>query len=94
MRPWNLMFNSVTGRRFVAAIVLGMSWGCSFADVDAATVTRKTWIDFKGTLAPNGIYTRHASETDASNTFRGFGAVSITGGVADIPGDVTPASGF
>jgi hypothetical protein len=59
----------------------------------AAVVTKQVYVTFDGSLSGT-TYTLGAGEIDNSFTFGGNGSVSITGGVADVPGDVDLTSGF
>ena len=54
---------------------------------NAASVTPQVRVNFDGSLAGTA-YTLGDGELDNSFTFAGNGSVSISGGVADIPGDV------
>lgn len=63
------------------------------ATADAATVTKQVYVTFDGTLTGT-TYTLGPGELDNSFTFAGNGAVTISGGIADIPGDVAGNSGF
>jgi hypothetical protein len=63
------------------------------AMANAATVTKQVYVTFDGTLAGTA-YTLGAGEIDNSFTFAGNGGVTISGGVADIPGDTAGNSGF
>jgi len=60
---------------------------------DAASVTPQVYVTFDGVLAGNS-YTLGGGEIDNSFTFGANGSVSITGGVADVPGDTDFTSGF
>jgi hypothetical protein len=64
------------------------------AAASAATVTRKVYIEFDGDLAGGNAYALGPGELDVTGSFRRNGAATISGGVADIPGDVNAASGF
>jgi hypothetical protein len=58
-----------------------------------AAVTKQVYVTFDGTLT--GVaYTLGAGEIDNSFTFTGNGSVTISAGVADIPGNVDFSSGF
>ncbi len=59
----------------------------------AATVTQQVLVNFDGSLA-GMAYTLGAGEIDNSFTFGANGSVSITDGVAYVPGDVDFSSGF
>jgi hypothetical protein len=56
-------------------------------------VTPRVRINFDGTLAGT-TYTLGPGELDASGTFKANGAVTVAGGVADVPGDVDGTAGF
>jgi hypothetical protein len=60
---------------------------------DAASVTPQVLVYFNGSLVGTA-YTLGPGEIDNSFTFAANGAVSITGGVADIPGDTDRHAGF
>jgi len=60
----------------------------------AATVTRRVYVNFNGTLPGGNTYTLGPGELDTTLSFRKNGSATIANGVADIPGDVDPASGF
>jgi hypothetical protein len=60
---------------------------------EAATVTPQVLINFDGTLSGTA-YTLGPGELDNSFTFAANGGATVSGGVADIPGDVNHESGF
>ncbi|MGD9634805.1 MAG: alpha-L-fucosidase [Pirellulales bacterium] len=62
--------------------------------VQGAAVTRQVFVHFNGTLTPGNAYMLGAGEIDVTGTFRKNGAATITGGVADVPGNVDATSGF
>lgn len=78
------------GRQLLTALAATLAGA---AAANAATVTKQVFVDFKGTLAGT-TYTLGPGEIDNSFTFAGNGAVSINGGVANIPGDVDRRAGF
>ena len=59
-----------------------------------ATVTRQVFVHFNGTLTGGNAYALGAGEIDVTGTFRKNGGATITGGVADVPGNVDATSGF
>lgn len=59
-----------------------------------ATVTRQMFVHFNGTLTGGNAYALGAGEIDVTGTFRKNGSATITGGVADVPGNVDVTSGF
>jgi hypothetical protein len=59
----------------------------------AATVTKQVLVNFNGSLSGT-TYTLGAGEIDNSASFRANGGATVSGGVADIPGDTSDASGF
>jgi hypothetical protein len=59
----------------------------------AATVTKQVFVNFSGSLAGTA-YTLGPGEIDTSASFQANGGATISGGVADIPGDANDASGF
>jgi hypothetical protein len=59
----------------------------------AAVVTKQVYVTFDGSLAGTA-YTLGAGEIDNSFTFGSNGSATISGGIADIPGDVDGSSGF
>ena len=64
----------------------------SFAD--AAAVTQQVYVNFDGSLAGT-TYTLGAGEIDnTGGTFGSNGSATVSGGVADIPGDTDLTSGF
>lgn len=63
------------------------------AVADAASVTKQVFVNFDGTLTGTA-YTLGPGEIDNSFTFASNGSATISGGVADIPGDVDLTSGF
>jgi hypothetical protein len=71
-----------------------MALACSLASVaGAATVTRQVYVNFNGSLAGT-TYTLGAGELDNSSSFRANGGATVSGGVADIPGNTNDTSGF
>ena len=58
-----------------------------------ATVTKRVFVNFGGSLAGT-TYTLGPGEIDTTATFRANGAATVSGGVADIPGNTTDTSGF
>ena len=60
---------------------------------DAATVTQQVYVNFDGSLAGT-TYTLGAGEIDNSGTFASNGSATVSGGMADIPGDTDLTSGF
>jgi hypothetical protein len=68
---------------------------CALPQVaSAATVTRQVFVEFNGMLPGGTTYVLGPDEIDVTGTFRRNGVASILGGVADIPGDASPSSGF
>lgn len=61
--------------------------------VPAATVTPQVRVALDGTLS-GPTYTLGAGELDTTGTFAANGSVTIAGSVADVPGNLDPASGF
>jgi hypothetical protein len=59
----------------------------------AATVTRQVYVNFNGSLAGT-TYTLGPGEIDTSASFRANGGATVSGGVADIPGNTNDTSGF
>jgi hypothetical protein len=80
------LFGHLQFSALVAALALA-------AVADAATVTPQVLVNFNGTLS-GPSYTLGAGELDNSFTFGANGSVSITDGVADVPGDTDFTSGF
>lgn len=78
------------GKICCAALAVALTWTAS---ADAASVTKQVFVKFDGSLTGTA-YTLGAGEIDNSFTFAGNGAVSIAGGVADIPGDTDRRAGF
>jgi hypothetical protein len=76
--------------RFLAAMATILAVAAS---ANAASVTKQVYVTFDGSLTGTA-YTLGPGEIDNSFTFTGNGSVSITGGVADVPGDVDLTSGF
>ncbi|MGD9634804.1 MAG: PEP-CTERM sorting domain-containing protein [Pirellulales bacterium] len=63
------------------------------ATTQAASVTKQVYVTFDGSLSGT-TYTLGPGEIDNSFTFGANGSATISGGVADIPGDVDLTSGF
>jgi hypothetical protein len=59
----------------------------------AATVTRQVYVNFNGSLTGT-TYALGTGEIDNSSSFRANGAATVSGGVADIPGNTNDTSGF
>lgn len=57
-------------------------------------MSRQVFVHFNGALSGGNAYTLGPGEIDVTGTFRKNGGATIAGGVADIPGNVDPASGF
>lgn len=82
------------GSPVAAIIFLGLSCFVFTSPTLAATVTRKVFIEFNGSLPGGTTYVLGPGELDVTGTFRRNGAATVAAGVADIPGDVTASSGF
>jgi hypothetical protein len=81
----------VWGRPAVAIL----SCACLAGEIaTAATISRKLFVSFDGTLSVGNTYTLGPGELDVTGTFRKNGSATIAGGVADIPGNVNSTSGF
>ena len=78
------------GRNCLFALAIALTFALA---VRAASVTQQVYVTFDGELA-GSVYALGAGEIDNSFTFGANGSVSITGGVADVPGDVDLTSGF
>lgn len=63
------------------------------AAADAATVTKKVFVNFSGSLSGT-TYTLGPGEIDVTGTFQSNGSATVAGGVGDVPGNVSDASGF
>jgi hypothetical protein len=63
------------------------------SSASGATVTKRVHVNFSGSLAGT-TYTLGPGELDTTATFRANGAATVSGGVADIPGNTTDSSGF
>jgi hypothetical protein len=63
------------------------------AAAEAATVTKKVFVNFSGSLAGT-TYTLGPGEIDVTGTFQSSGSATVAGGVGDVPGNVSDASGF
>src|SRR5690606_36679750 len=53
----------------------------------------KFFINFSGSLAGT-TYTLRPGEIDVTGTFQSNGSAAVAGGVGDVPGNVSDASGF
>lgn len=84
------MVRRVFDFRFLLAVAL--VWTAA-AMANAASVTQQVYVSFDGTLA-GSTYTLGPGEIDNSFTFGANGSATISGGIADIPGDVDGTSGF
>ncbi len=62
--------------------------------VEAASVTRKVYVSFDGTISGGNTYLLGPGELDVTGTFRKNGGAIISNGIADIPGNVNASSGF
>jgi hypothetical protein len=81
-------------RRFYLLVFSALMTAATLAPhTRAATVVPQVYVTFDGTLSGTA-YTLGAGELDNSFTFGGNGSVSITGGVADVPGNTDFSSGF
>jgi PEP-CTERM motif len=74
----------------LAAFVAAMG---SVPATNAASVTKQVYVKFDGSLS-GSAYTLGVGEIDNSFTFGANGAVSISGGVATVPGDTDRHAGF
>lgn len=78
-----------------AIVFVCLGFLCGVAQVtSAATVTRRVFINFNGTLPSGNTYTLGPGELDTTLTFRKNGGATIANGVAEIPGNVDASSGF
>ena len=60
----------------------------------AATVSRKLFVSFDGTLSGGNSYNLGPGELDVTGSFRKNGGATVATSVADIPGNVSASSGF
>jgi hypothetical protein len=79
--------------RLSVQVVVAMSAAIFASYVNAATVTPQVHVNFDGVLSGT-TYSLGAGELDSTGTFQGNGSATVTGGVADIPGDADASSGF
>jgi hypothetical protein len=70
-----------------------MAAGSFVSPAHAATVTKQVFVDFSGSLTGT-TYTLGPGEVDNSASFRANGGATVSGGIADIPGNTNDASGF
>jgi hypothetical protein len=70
-----------------------MATGSLVSSARAATVTKQVLVNFSGSLAGT-TYTLGPGEIDTSASFKANGGATVSGGVADIPGNTNDASGF
>jgi hypothetical protein len=84
------MFRRLFDKHLLLAPLASLALAASAA---AAVVTPQVYVTFDGSLAGTS-YTLGPGELDNSFTFTANGSVSITDGVADVPGDTDFTSGF
>jgi hypothetical protein len=63
------------------------------AAANAAAVTKQVYVTFDGSLAGTA-YTLGPGEVDTTGTFQSSGSAAVSGGIGDVPGNVSDSSGF